>query len=290
MSTPSKSPTDQTSCGRARHKWFPALVLAAAAAWWIRQATHAQYHTFNHFLVSLFCLALISLWYLRFGGGANRSRQMLVGGILLCVVAFFAIFRPVYNGDMGIFSWRLRFARDADERLAADRRGRPGRRLANDAARLSALSGQWLLGRGHRRRAGDGLGQPPAAGTVATRDRRRLVVVRHRRQLRGDAGTTRRERIGDVLSRRHRRTGVDPRRQGPLRSGRRGRAAWATSGRARRRRFTAIESSRKAAPASSIASMHAPATCCGRTTRPRSSARPWRCGARAARRSSSTTW
>ena len=36
----------------------------------------------------------------------------------MCFVAFFAICRPVFNGDMGIFSWRLRFARDADERLA----------------------------------------------------------------------------------------------------------------------------------------------------------------------------
>ena len=36
----------------------------------------------------------------------------------MCAVAFFAICRPVFNGDMGIFSWRLRFARDADERLA----------------------------------------------------------------------------------------------------------------------------------------------------------------------------
>jgi outer membrane protein assembly factor BamB len=118
MSTPSKSPTDQTSCGRARHKWFPALVLGVAAIWWIRQAAQAQYQTFNHFIVSLFCLALVSLWYLRFGGGANRSRQILVGGILLGFVAFFAICRPVFNGDMGIFSWKLRFARDADERLA----------------------------------------------------------------------------------------------------------------------------------------------------------------------------
>jgi outer membrane protein assembly factor BamB len=40
-----------------------------------------------------------------------------VGGILLGFVAFFAMCRPVFNGDMGIFSWRFRFARDADERL-----------------------------------------------------------------------------------------------------------------------------------------------------------------------------
>jgi outer membrane protein assembly factor BamB len=34
------------------------------------------------------------------------------------VVAFFILFRPVYNGDMGVYRWRLRFARSADRGLA----------------------------------------------------------------------------------------------------------------------------------------------------------------------------
>jgi outer membrane protein assembly factor BamB len=95
------------------------LVLGAAAAWYGRQASIAQYRTLNHFLVALVCVALISLWYLRCGGAAKRGRQILVGSVWLGMLTFILLFRPVYNGDMGIFSWRLRYARDADERLAA---------------------------------------------------------------------------------------------------------------------------------------------------------------------------
>jgi outer membrane protein assembly factor BamB len=102
---------------RARHRWFPWLVLAAAAAWYVRQATIAQYQTLLHFLVALVSVALISLWYVRYGGAAKRTRQMIVGGVWLGMLGFILLLRPVYNGDMGIFSWRLRFGRDADERL-----------------------------------------------------------------------------------------------------------------------------------------------------------------------------
>ena len=101
----------------ARHKWFPFLVLAAAAAWYLRQVSIAQYRTLFHFLVALVCVALISLWYVRCGAAPKRTRQILVGTLWLGMVGFIALFRPVYNGDMGIFSWRPRFGRDADERL-----------------------------------------------------------------------------------------------------------------------------------------------------------------------------
>jgi outer membrane protein assembly factor BamB len=93
------------------------LVLAAAAAWYIRQASIAQYRTLFHFLVALACVALVSLWYARYGAGEKRTRQTIVGFLWLAMLGFFLLFRPVYNGDMGIFSWRLRFGRDADERL-----------------------------------------------------------------------------------------------------------------------------------------------------------------------------
>ncbi len=275
MSTPSKSPTDQTSCGRARHKWFPALVLGVAAIWWIRQAAQAQYQTFNHFIVSLFCLALVSLWYLRFGGGANRSRQLLVGGILLCSVAFFAICRPVFNGDMGIFSWKLRFARDADERLApiaATGQADNWQTTPQDYPRF--------LGNGHwpevsgvrletdweshppqelwRREIGAGWSAFAVVGKYAVTQEQRgeheLVscyrvetgepVWVHSDVARFDpadvAGS-----LGDVGPRRH-------------------------------RRFTPIESSLKAARGSSIVSTHARATCCGPTIRPKSLDRQWR--------------
>jgi outer membrane protein assembly factor BamB len=102
---------------RARHKWFPALVLVAVAAWWLWRASYAHYQTLFHIVVPLFGVALISLWFLRFGGATQRSRQMIVGGLVLVLAAFFITFRPVYNGDMGIYRWRLRFAASADQNL-----------------------------------------------------------------------------------------------------------------------------------------------------------------------------
>jgi outer membrane protein assembly factor BamB len=102
---------------RMRHKWFPAFVLIAAGGWWAWRASHAQYHTFYHLLVLLGTSLLVALWFVRFGGGRRRTRQTIVGGLLLALVAFFIVFRPVYNGDMGVYRWRLRFARAADESL-----------------------------------------------------------------------------------------------------------------------------------------------------------------------------
>jgi outer membrane protein assembly factor BamB len=112
-----KPPSAPTSRGRARHRWFPILVLAAAAGWWIWQATYARYQTFTHFLVALFTVGAISLWYVRFGGATRRLRVWSVAALWLGLVVFFVLFRPVFNGDMGIFSWRLRFGRDADQLL-----------------------------------------------------------------------------------------------------------------------------------------------------------------------------
>ena len=36
---------------------------------------------------------------------------------VLALIAFFVTFRPVYNGDMGVYRWRLRFAKQPDESL-----------------------------------------------------------------------------------------------------------------------------------------------------------------------------
>jgi outer membrane protein assembly factor BamB len=101
----------------ARHKWFPVLVVIAAAGWWLWRASYAQYQTLYHVLVLLFSVALISLWFLRFGGATQRLRQMIVGCLALVLAAFFIVFRPVYNGDMGVYRWRLRFASNADQKL-----------------------------------------------------------------------------------------------------------------------------------------------------------------------------
>jgi outer membrane protein assembly factor BamB len=102
---------------RARHKWFPALVLVAVVAWWLWRASYAHYQTLFHIVAPLFSVALISLWFLRFGGATQRLRQMIVGGLALALAAFFILFRPVYNGDMGVYRWRLRFASNADQKL-----------------------------------------------------------------------------------------------------------------------------------------------------------------------------
>lgn len=104
--------------GRTRHKWFPVLVIAGLAAWWFRQAAHAQYTTLLHVLAVLVSVGLISLWYLCCGGARTRVRSLVVGTLWLALITFLVAFRPVFNGDMGIFGWRLRFARDADKTLA----------------------------------------------------------------------------------------------------------------------------------------------------------------------------
>src|SRR3954468_21144445 len=102
---------------RARHKWLPVLVVIAAVGWWLWRASYAQYHTLYHVVVLLFSAGLISLWFLRFGGATQRLRQLIVGGLALVLAAFFTVFRPVYNGDMGVYRWRLRFASNADQKL-----------------------------------------------------------------------------------------------------------------------------------------------------------------------------
>lgn len=115
-----ESSTDlPAAVSRARHRWFPTLVLLAAGSWWLRQSLNAGYHTFFHVLVAGASIAILSLWYVRYGGGPKRRRQVLVGGVWLAIVGFLMLFRPVYNGDMGVYGWRLRYANDPDERLGA---------------------------------------------------------------------------------------------------------------------------------------------------------------------------
>ena len=100
-----------------RHKWFPVLVFVAAAAWWLWRASYAQYHTVVHVAVLLLSVVSIALWFLFYGGFSRRVRRTIVGGLTLAVAAFFVAFRPVYNGDMGVYRWRLRFASNADQKL-----------------------------------------------------------------------------------------------------------------------------------------------------------------------------
>jgi outer membrane protein assembly factor BamB len=102
-----------------RHKWFPVLVVVAITAWWLWRASYARYHTLFHLAVPLVGGGLIALWFLIYGGAPRRARRMIVGGLALAMTAFFIAFRPVYNGDMGVYRWRLRFAKGADESLAS---------------------------------------------------------------------------------------------------------------------------------------------------------------------------
>ncbi len=100
-----------------RHRWFPALVLTAAATWWLWHANYSRYHTLGHVIVLLTSVAAIAVWFLFYCGGQRRIRWALVGTLAVGVAAFFIAFRPVYNGDMGVYRWRLRFAKNADESL-----------------------------------------------------------------------------------------------------------------------------------------------------------------------------
>lgn len=102
---------------QAQHRWFPAVVIALAAGWWMWRAAYSRYHTIIHVAVVLASVLIIALWFLRFGGGSRRRRNVAVAGLGIAVIAFFVAFRPVYNGDMGIYGWRLRFAKNADQTL-----------------------------------------------------------------------------------------------------------------------------------------------------------------------------
>jgi outer membrane protein assembly factor BamB len=107
----------QQTIRRIRHAWFPVLVLIGAAAWWLWRANHARYHTIVHVAVLLLSIVAIALWFLFFGPGSKRMRRTIVAGLALGLAAFLVVFRPVYNGDMGVYRWRLRFASSADENL-----------------------------------------------------------------------------------------------------------------------------------------------------------------------------
>jgi outer membrane protein assembly factor BamB len=103
---------------RARHRWFPWVVIAAAAMWWWwRQATYARYLTVNHLIVVLLCIIAISLWYTSCGAVSRRRRWLIVGGVWLVLLMLLAVFRPVYNGAMGVYKWRLRWSPAADASL-----------------------------------------------------------------------------------------------------------------------------------------------------------------------------
>src|SRR5262245_30177706 len=104
---------------RVRHIWFPLVVIAIAVAWWVRRTAATDYTTLYHLLVIFGTAAIVSLWFVRSGPGSKVVRTRIVWGLFAAVVGWFIIFKPVYNGDMGIWRWRARFAADDDELLDA---------------------------------------------------------------------------------------------------------------------------------------------------------------------------
>ncbi len=101
-----------------RHKWFPIIVLLAAGVWWLWRASYAQYHTILHIVAVLVTGIALGIWYAFYGGGSRRWRLSVVAALVGLAGTALIIFRPVYNGDMGIYRWRLRFAKTADQSLA----------------------------------------------------------------------------------------------------------------------------------------------------------------------------
>jgi outer membrane protein assembly factor BamB len=103
-------------------------VIALAVAWWLRHELASGYMTLHHVIVVLASIILISGWFLTYGGGSQHTRRWIVGSVWAVLAGWIILFKPVFNGDMGIYSWKLRFAPDADERLA----GLAGREVAAD--------------------------------------------------------------------------------------------------------------------------------------------------------------
>lgn len=104
---------------RVRHIWFPLAVVALAAFWWLRRTSEMGYTTLYHVLVILASVALLALWFIRCGPGRARMRRNIVRAGLAAFVLWMIVFKPVWNGDMGIYRWKLRFAPDPDEALAS---------------------------------------------------------------------------------------------------------------------------------------------------------------------------
>jgi outer membrane protein assembly factor BamB len=102
---------------RVRHIWFPLAVIALAAFWWLRRTSETGYTTITHVLVVLASVALVAVWFVRCGPGRKRSRQNVVWAGLAAFALWMIVFKPVWNGDMGIYRWKLRFAPDPDESL-----------------------------------------------------------------------------------------------------------------------------------------------------------------------------
>jgi outer membrane protein assembly factor BamB len=101
----------------ARHGWLPLCVLAFAVGAWIETAADLSYLTLSQVIVGVVAGASISVWYLLLGGSTLRLRGCVLVFVWSAVFLLVAVFKPIYNGDVGIVGWRVRFAASRDESL-----------------------------------------------------------------------------------------------------------------------------------------------------------------------------
>lgn len=117
-SASTSTPASVAARDRVRHVWFPIIVIGLVVVWWLRREAATGYTTLVHVLVILVSAVLLSAWFAGFGGGRKRVRHWIVRVGWLAFIAWMVMMKPVYNGDMGIYAWRWRFGRSADEMLA----------------------------------------------------------------------------------------------------------------------------------------------------------------------------
>ena len=75
--------------------------------------------TVYHLLAVLVSVALISGWYLFYGSASLLTRPMLLVFGWCAIGAWLVVFRPVLNGELEIYDWRLRFALSSDRSMPA---------------------------------------------------------------------------------------------------------------------------------------------------------------------------
>ena len=106
---------------RARHRWLPLTVLLVTVAWWYESATDLWYATLSQMVVGVIAGTSISAWYLWLGGSKLRVRAFALGSIWSVALLLLVVFKPIYNGDVGIVGWRMRFAANHDESLIQEK-------------------------------------------------------------------------------------------------------------------------------------------------------------------------
>jgi outer membrane protein assembly factor BamB len=96
-------------------------VVIAVAGYLAWRMTLAGYPTFYHLIAVLLGTLLIATWFGFFGPARRAVRYSVAAAAWFGLAATWMLFRPVWNGDMGIVALRPRFARDDDEKLQAVR-------------------------------------------------------------------------------------------------------------------------------------------------------------------------